>query len=388
MNILHTVESYYPFVGGMQEVVKRLSELLAQMGHRVVVATSHHPERTDSVINGVEVKSFRISGNTVTGIHGKDVTEYVEFVKTGNFDIVANFAAQQWATDLLLPELENIKAKKVFIPTGFSNLFLSKYQNYYLTMPHYLRKYDLNIFLSEAYRDSLFAKKMGITNYAIIPNGADFEEFEKKTDPGEIRKKLKIPQDSFLVLLVGSHTGKKGHKEAISIFKKANINNSILLIAGNKVSEICSLTCGFKSKFYNTLHSNKKILNLDLNRQDIVSLLKSSDLFIFPSNIECSPIVLFEAMAAKLPFLVTDVGNSKEISNWSLGSGMVLPTEIDEDGFSHAKINESAELLKKVHANRNELKQKGLKGYDEWHKKFTWTHIAKQYEKTYANLLN
>jgi len=45
MNILHCVESYYPSVGGMQEVVKQLSERLVKLGHAVKVATRNNPDR-------------------------------------------------------------------------------------------------------------------------------------------------------------------------------------------------------------------------------------------------------------------------------------------------------------------------------------------------------
>jgi L-malate glycosyltransferase len=35
MKILHCVESYYPSIGGMQAVVRQLSERLVKMGHEV-----------------------------------------------------------------------------------------------------------------------------------------------------------------------------------------------------------------------------------------------------------------------------------------------------------------------------------------------------------------
>ena len=44
MKILHTVEFYHPSVGGMQEVVKQLSERLVRLGHNVTVATSQLKE--------------------------------------------------------------------------------------------------------------------------------------------------------------------------------------------------------------------------------------------------------------------------------------------------------------------------------------------------------
>ena len=54
---------------------------------------------------------------------------------------------------------------------------------------------------------------------------------------------------------------------------------------------------------------------------------------LFSSNIECSPLVLFECMASKPLFLTTDVGNSAEIVKWS-HAGLLLPTVKDANGFS------------------------------------------------------
>ena len=55
MKILHTVEFYHPSIGGMQEVVKQLSERLVLLGHDVTVATTKMSERKESCINGVKI---------------------------------------------------------------------------------------------------------------------------------------------------------------------------------------------------------------------------------------------------------------------------------------------------------------------------------------------
>ena len=111
MKILHTVESYLPARHGMQEVVSQLSERLAAMGHEVTIATSYDEKREVEIINGVTIASFKIKGNEVSGIKG-ETGIYQDFLQSQNFDIITNFAAQQWATDLALPNLQKIKAKK------------------------------------------------------------------------------------------------------------------------------------------------------------------------------------------------------------------------------------------------------------------------------------
>jgi glycosyltransferase involved in cell wall biosynthesis len=386
MKILHTVEFYEPSHGGMQEVVKQISERLVKYGHSVTVATSKHSERTVSTINRVAIKEFDISGNLVNGFNGVDIESYQQYLLNSDFDIVINFAAQQWATDLMLPLLPCINAKKVSVPTGFSGLFLSSYQDYFENMKTWMKQYDVNIFHTTTFQDIEFAKKNGIDNYVVISNGASEEEFGSETGI-DARKMLKIPDNRFLILFVGSFDGRKGHAEAIEIFKKANIMNATLVITGSVYSKRLFWETKIKAALSRINTMNKSILVMtSLPRPFIVELYKESDLFLFPSTWECSPIVLFESMAAGTPFLVTDVGNSKEIIEWS-HCGTLLPTIKDEIGYSHVDIDKSSKVLEDLHRDSKNLEQMGKQGYISWKNSFTWDIIAKKYESTYKHLL-
>lgn len=391
MNILHTVESYTPTICGMQEVVRQISERLVRRGHNVTVATSYQPDRKQLTINGVAIEQFRIYGNAVRGIdEGKsEIQRYIDLLRSSKFDIVTNFAAQQWATDLALPVLNKIKAKKVFVPTGFSGFYNSQYKKYFSKMKRWMKQYDMNVFLSEGYRDIDFARKNGVKKRVLIPNGASEEEF-LATEHFDIRKKLGIPTDHFLVLLVGAHTGAKGHREAIEIFRKANITNATLLIVAYPSWTRCARRCFLIKHIFNALPKRltdkKHLIITSLSRQETVSAYKQADVFLFPSNIECSPIVLFEAMASKTPFLTTDVGNAQEIIRWSK-SGMVLPTSKGRYGQSLAEIDTSVVLLEAMHHNPEKRKIMAENGYRAWKKQFTWDKIVKQYEKVYQNII-
>lgn len=387
MKILHTVESYYPELGGMSEVVKQLSERLAYLGHEVVVATKKSKNRNASVINGVKIEEFEIDGNLVRGITGEQ-EKYKDFLLNSNFDIVSNFAAQQWATDICLPILKDIKGKKVSVPTGFSGLFLPEYQNYYNQMKDWMKNYDCNVFLSHNYRDINFAKANGITKNVIIPNGASSEEFlePQKID---IRKKLNIKNDDFFILHVGSYTGIKGHVEALKMYLLSKIKNGVLLFIGNNNQYFELYTQ--KSKWFflwklEHFFPSKKYIITSLTREETIAAYKAADLFLFPSNIECSPIVLFEAAASKTPFLATDVGNSKEIATWTQ-AGEILPTVIDEKGNSNAKIKESIKMLNDIYLDSEKRKKLSESGFENWNKNFTWNAITLQYEKLYKSLI-
>ena len=388
MKILHTVESYEPSKGGMQELVKQISEHLAKRGHHITVATSRHPERKTHSINGVSIRDFAVSGNSVRGINGESDT-YQHFLQNSDFDIITNFAGQQWATDLMLPLLKDIKSKKVFAPTGFSALHFPEYSGYFEKMKTWMKEYDMNIFSSEVYQDIEFAKKNDIKKITMIPNGASELEFAKEAII-DIRKYLGIPAHQFLILQVGSHTGMKGHAEAIEIFRRSNLKNATFVMVGEVFSKYCYFSCKAKELLFmiNPVNKlkNKTFSVRFLNRDQIVALYQSSDLFLFPSNIECSPIVLFECMASKTPFLTTDVGNAKEIIEWS-HSGELLPTIRDKNGYSRADIGQSVKMLEGMFDNPEKRAAMQEAGFNIWQEQFSWEKIAKKYEDLYLKLL-
>jgi len=413
MNILHTVQSYPPAEGGMAEVARQLSERLAALGHRVTVATESRSDRAASRLNGVEIASFQVSGNAVTGLQG-EVAAYRRFLLESRFDIVTNFAAQQWATDIALPLLPRIAGRKVFVPTGFSGLYSRRYRDYFRQMPGWMASYDMNVFLSDSYRDIVFAREHGIARTALIPNGAAADEF-LAAPAGDLRARLGIAPDAFLILHVGSHSCFKGHLEALEIFDRARLANSTLLLVGNEPAGGCADSCRAAAAGLNASHSFRSIgasvVVGALSRPDTVAAYHAADLFLLPSNIECSPIVLFECMASRTPFLSTEVGNSAEIVAWS-GAGALLPSAPPEFlpregslpsrlveklrlllGRSQnfvavrADIPKSAEMLLALRRDADERDRMARSGFSAWQERFTWEKIACDYEALYQRLL-
>lgn len=389
MKILHTVQAYKPAAGGMAEAVRQISEGLVRRGHTVHVATEAHPDRQEKRPGGVLVHEFNVKGSMVNGFKG-DLKPYQDFVLSGGYDVVVNFAAQQWATDALLPVLQDLSSRKVFVPTGFSGLYWPDYQEYFSRMPGWMRQYDLNIFLSSRYRDAEFAKAHGVENWTLIPNGADEEEFERNDLP-DIRARLNIPRHHFLITHIGSHTGLKGHRDAIAIFSRSRIRDATFLLIGGRVNATCLTSCRRRRAVfhYNPRHwgNDKRFHLATLDRDQTVAALKAADLFLFPSQIECSPLVLFECLAAQTPFLTTDVGNAGEIVE-KTGGGQVLPTRHFDNGLSRADVRQSVRCLETLWADPQRRALMAAQGHSAWRKRFTWEYIARLYEKAYAGLLN
>jgi len=390
MKILHTVEFYDPSVGGAQEVVKQLSEQLVKLGHEVTVATTKLPHRKSKNINGVKIKEFSISGNKTFGITG-EIKKYQKFVLKGKFDIILNYAAQQWATDSLFDILDKITAKKVFVPCGFSGLSVSQYSKYFEKMPVWMKQYDAIIFSSRNYQDHRFALFHKIKNLFFISNGASLSEFSNASLKNDsLKERLTIPKENKIILLVGSHSGAKGHQEAISIFKMALVKNTTFVIVADRNESFCQKKCEKEmEKFKHSAirkFDKKQLLIKELSRKETVSLFFQSDLFFFPSNVECAPLVIYECLASKLPFLATDVGNIREIV-LETKAGQLLPSKRAKKGLIKSRIFLSSIKLKKMLDNIDFWKKNSKKAYNIWKKKYEWSKLAIEYESLYEKLL-
>lgn len=416
MKILHTVESYLPARHGMSEVVRQISERLAARGHDVTVATGVHASRKEDEINGVKVVSFPLSGKSAIHVFGNTKC-YEQFLLDSSFDVITNFAAQQWATDIMLPILDKISAKKVFVPTGFSALGDPAFKNYFKQMKSCVSEYDACVFLSDDYRDINFCRAAGVTKLAIIPNGAAADEFDAPPE-ASLRHKLGVPDGTGLVLHVSGYlSAAKGQIEAIRIFSKSRLKNAVLLLVCPEfrrgwTAELTPRNLarglwwllrgkglrGFAPSwqiaagiaFYRRRNeqAGRFIRRVSLDRNETVSVFKKADLMLFPSWIECSPLVLFEAAAAGIPFLVTDVGNAREIISWT-GGGELLPGKrlSDREGSVVADAAAGAKVLDSLWFDPARREKMATSARSAWKHRFTWEKNAERYEELYSTLL-
>ena len=422
MRILHTVEYYSPSVGGAQEVVRQLSERLVQRGHEVTVATTAHSDRDAKIINGVRVEEFEISGNAVRGFQG-ETERYQQFLVNSDFDIMMNYAAQQWAMDLVFPVLDHIPYGKIMIPCGFSGLYEPDYQDYFDHMPIVMRGYDHLVFHADDYRDTNFARQHNLRHFTIIPNGASEVEFSNMDTT--FRESYRIPQDVPLLLTVGTHTGLKGHRLSIDAFDRLKIDRAVLAIVGNAFTSPGTVTqwkaflvslwyqkrnlpsvgkqllrallggvevgClpddRMRSRWINLRNFGKKrVLMLDIPREDVLAAYQAADLFIFGSNVEYSPLVLYEAVASRTPFVSLACGNAAEIAHWT-GGGVIVPTIQKEHGYVDGDAEIFAKVISELLADQPKRKKLAEAGYHTWAKKFTWDEIVSRYEVLYHSLL-
>jgi len=412
-------------------VIRQIAERMVAAGHNVTVATRFHPDRKEKSYNGVGIENFDVSGSLVNGIRG-EVDRYRKFLIEFDGDAILIKAAQQWSFDALWPVIDKIRARKVFVPCGFSGLYEPSFNNYFGQLPDILRKFDHLIFYAEHYRDIDFARANGITNFSIIPNGASEAEFGRTTrQDGRLRQELGIPETDLLLLTVGAPTGAKGHEVVADAFAQADTGGrgATLILNGDwparrftvgrfptvlqRLASLDSMRKGIRlfresglkgvlnHLFPRSLDQRNKagmvqpagsastnaavpqrktVLRVDLPRPKVVDAFFEADLFVFASKVEYSPLVLFESAAAGTPFLTVPAGNAAEIVRWT-GGGWLCPADVDERGYVKVSPAVLAREIGRGIRAPDYLRELGAAGRQAWLDRFTWAKIAKSYER-------
>jgi glycosyltransferase involved in cell wall biosynthesis len=433
MKLLFCCESYWPQRGGVQEVMRQIAERMAAAGHDVSVATRVHPDRKTDVYNGVRIHSFDVGGNMVTGMRG-EIDHYRKFLIAFDGEAILIKAAQQWSFDALWPVIDQIKARKVFVPCGFSGLYEPAYADYFRRLPDILHQFDHLIFYAEHYRDIDFARANGISSFSIIPNGASEIEFAggKRRD-GRLRSELGIPATDLIFLTVGAPVSVKGHEAVTQAFTRADLagRGATLILNGDwpiswftadhlravfqRLGSLKSMQNGIRllreagvrgvvdrlfpkrldrhgkakpddeTELDGTTSNvaapaRKTVLRVNLPRSKVVDAFFEADLFVFASKVEYSPLVLFESAAAGTPFLTVPAGNASEIVQWT-GGGWLCPADIDERGYVKVSPAVLAREMEKGIRSPDHLRKLGAAGRQAWFDRFTWAKIAKSYER-------
>ena len=141
-----------------------------------------------------------------------------------------------------------------------------------------------------------------ITDTVVIKNAINFNNFKTdRINNKEIRKKLSIPENAYVLGHIGRFSYQKNQEFLIDILQetlKINKNSFLLLIGDGKT----------KKTIIKKIRKNKlldKVVILS-NRKDIAELLSIMDVFVFPSRFEGLGIVLIEAQLMKVHCVVSE----------------------------------------------------------------------------------
>lgn len=178
---------------------------------------------------------------------------------------------------------------EVFTDAGIYDRFVNRFL---------FKKYKVTpIALHEGLREDI-NNYYGCTNTVVVSNGIDVDKFRNGVS---IRDELGIAGESLVLCHVGSFSKPKNHEFLIKVFKKVleyKPNASLILVGGGVLEDSIR-------KHVLDEGLDGKVLFLG-NRTDVANILKSSDVFVFPSLYEGFGIAVLEAEASGMPVVVSD----------------------------------------------------------------------------------
>lgn len=390
MNILFTVQHYYPFMSGVPVVVRYLAEGLQNKGHKVSIATTWLEGLSEQEsLEGVDIYRFKLYESKTRGYFG-DIEKFIQFVKTFNCDVIINECTQCVTTDLLLKHLCELKPYKILHSHGFSGLTLSpikkmstfkhtlgntynwlKWKRYYTWFYKYMIKYDKLLCLSYVDSGKSYMDKYAGDKVEILQNAANDIFFKNKTQHSALSKYVDFDGSDYIIS-VANYTAVKNQKMIMEAFYRANVNKCELVLIGSQ-----------KTSFYYMLNSLKKKLDgkygfkrihilTGVDRNDLPSIIEHAKVYLVSSTFEEYSISIIEAMSRAVPFISTDVGNAK-----ILPGGIVIHT-----------VSEMANEIERLLTNEEERIELGQLGKMYANKYCTESGAVNKLEEILVEVVN
>lgn len=199
----------------------------------------------------------------------------------------------------------------------------------------------------------------------IIPNGASFDNTNN-----DLKQMFNDLPYTKKIIFIGDLLEEKGIKELLMAFALIHKKypNTLLLLVGRPYLK--PWITDFVNQ--NNLANCVVILGI-IEHKNILNTIKSADIFVLPSHSEGMPTVMFEAMAAKLPMIISNVGGVPEVIKNGINGLLIRPKSVND-------IVEKIDLLLSDDALYKKLAENA---YKEFFQNYTWDKIADLLLKVY-----
>lgn len=207
----------------------------------------------------------------------------------------------------------------------------------------------------------LYQEKLNL-DVQYIPNGFN---------PFSVENKVKIKQSGYLFFGAGRIIKSKGLEVLIEALQKMGFDGK-LLVAGD-----LDQTPEYKKEILNSTEGmDVEFLGLIKEKNELLSYIQQSKLFIFPSSVEAMSMMLLEGASVKARIVCSDIIENMDIFN--------------ENEALFFKTNDSSDLAEKIRfALNNEtlMSEKSERAYEKLVSRHSWKNIAGEYAELYNNCL-
>jgi glycosyltransferase involved in cell wall biosynthesis len=186
---------------------------------------------------------------------------------------------------------------------------------------------DRYIVVSKAIHEALIQHGVSSQKIDVIHNAIEINHGEIASSGNSLNYALNLPANSIVLIAAGRLTWAKGYEDlinALNLIIEEDPRVYCLIAGDGELRQ--SLEAEIKSSGL-----TKHVLLLGyLPREDVLSLMRVSDIFIMPSRSEGTPIALLEAAALRKPILATSVGGIPELLENGKECLLVPPGDLSE----------------------------------------------------------
>jgi 1,2-diacylglycerol 3-alpha-glucosyltransferase len=262
VDILLANLTYRPHYGGVENSLYYIGKVFQEMGHRVVIIASDASPNGDrlkgfEVLDGLEVYRFRRATTVpVTARAGPDAVQAwrllrhlrrryqfrLGVVRSATVGLGVALGLPRCAVAYVLPAIRSMQDWKE--PWEFSGGRLAQGMRHWLYATVYLGQADLfqRCLIRRATRNYVFSRNMQdqVANrwrklaelVTIVQPGVDSAVFQPCPESRLTRKDLGIPQDAFVLLVLGRLVKVKGTDLAIRVMSRVSANHIHLAVVG------------------------------------------------------------------------------------------------------------------------------------------------------------
>ena len=331
-------------------------QMLRKAGHIVDCACCIDKPIDESLIeDGVKIFDIPFSRNPLHLRNVKAFKKLVEIQNENNYDIVHVHTPVASVYGRLL-KIRFPKLKTIYTVHGFHFHKGAPIINWLIYYPieKIMAKFTDTMITMNS-EDYERAKTFKIKEtYKVNGVGVDLDKYSLDNfDRSEIREKLNLKDDDFVILMIAEVNKNKNHKQmidAIEILKNKGIENIKVICAGDGVI-FDEVSTYIKEK---NLQDNIKMLGF---RTDINELIASCDIGILMSYREGLPRNIMELMASGKPVIGTNIRGIRDLVMDSINGYLVNVEDSEDTANKIKKIYENKYLLKNISENANELIQ-------------------------------
>ena len=375
-------------IGGISPHVYHLSKSLAKNGVKVYVITCEFPGAPQhEVIDGVEVlriDSYKNpSPDFATWVYLMNVNmqkEAAALVRSldGKVDV---FHAHDWLVATAGIGLKHVFRRPFFATihsteVGRRNGIHLDYERMIHETEAWLTYEAWKVICCSDYMVShvRWAFGLPVDKLMMIPNGVDTEAYARyeRSDLSQFRRKFALPEEK-IVLYVGRLVYEKGIHVLVNAVPKVleKVNAKFVIVGNGYMKEQLS-------NIVNGLGLSHKVLFTGFVDDDTLRKLQTcADVCVVPSLFEPFGIVALEAMAAKTPIVVSDIGGLSEIVEHDVSGVKVYANDPDSLAWGIKRVLTDDGYANWIRTN----------AYRTVREKYYWDNIAHQTKGIYETVL-